>query len=278
MQNRIPLVSVIVGTYNHENYIAKCLDSIIMQKTNFPFEIILGEDNSSDKTREICKQYAAKYPKIIKLFLRKREDVIYINNRPTGRYNFIENLKAASSNYLALCDGDDYWIDAYKLQKQFDFLNNNFDYSLCASRVMEKHETGKKHLDYIPVFKEYYSIEDLLLYVNFIKTVSTFFRREHLNLDDPILKKVPFADLYFWLKLSENKKIKILPDVTACYRIHSTGVWRGIDDVKRNESYILFMQLMKKSLPKKYHQLCNRRIRILKWQRFKMNVISLIRK
>src|SRR5690606_37807476 len=123
-----PLVSVCVQTYNQEHYIKQCLEGILMQQTTFPFEIILGEDESNDGTREICKQYAAQYPDKIKLFLRSRKDVIYINGNPTGRFNFIENLKACSGKYIALCEGDDYWTDPLKLQKQVDFLESNKEY------------------------------------------------------------------------------------------------------------------------------------------------------
>src|SRR5689334_382568 len=89
-----PLVSAIVLTYQHAPYISQCLESILMQQTNFPFEIIVGEDESSDGTREICEKFAENYPDKIRLFLRSRKDVIYYNGSPTGRYNFLENLKA----------------------------------------------------------------------------------------------------------------------------------------------------------------------------------------
>ncbi|MEZ4781129.1 MAG: glycosyltransferase [Flavobacteriaceae bacterium] len=119
-----PLVSVVVGVYNHERFIKLCLNGILMQKTDFKYEIILGEDASTDGTREICKEYAKRFPDKIKLFLRSRKDVIYINGNATGRYNFIENLKACQGKYIALCDGDDYWTDPLKLQKQVDFLKH----------------------------------------------------------------------------------------------------------------------------------------------------------
>ena len=113
-----PLVSICCVTFNHEQFISEALDSFLMQETNFPFEICLGEDNSSDKTREICSQYAERYPNIIKLFLRKRDDVIYINNLPTGRFNFIETIKECNGEYIALCEGDDFFTNVNKLQIQ----------------------------------------------------------------------------------------------------------------------------------------------------------------
>lgn len=88
-----PLVSVKMITYNHEPYIAQAIEGALMQKTDFPYEILIGEDNSSDGTREICKRYADEYPDKIRLFLNDRKNVIYINGRPTVRWNFVNLLK-----------------------------------------------------------------------------------------------------------------------------------------------------------------------------------------
>ncbi len=134
------MVSVCVQTYQHKGYIKQCLDGILMQQTNFPYEIILGEDESTDGTREICIEYAEKYPDKIKLFLRCRKDVIYINGNATGRFNFMENLKACKGKYTALCEGDDYWTDPLKLQKQVDFLEANPEYSLIFTNCQVKYE------------------------------------------------------------------------------------------------------------------------------------------
>lgn len=126
-----PLVSVCIPTYQHAAYIGECLDSVLMQQTDFPFEIILGEDESTDGAREICQEYAEKYPHLIRLFLRSRKDVIYINGHPTGRFNFVANLKAARGKYIALLEGDDYWTDPQKLQKQVDILESKDDIIAC---------------------------------------------------------------------------------------------------------------------------------------------------
>ena len=89
----LPLVSICVQTYNHEKFIGKCLDSILMQETTFPFEILLGEDESIDSTRKICTEYAVNYPNKIRLFLHSRKNTIYINGGATGRFNInYENI------------------------------------------------------------------------------------------------------------------------------------------------------------------------------------------
>jgi glycosyltransferase involved in cell wall biosynthesis len=139
-----PLVSVVVITYNHKNYIKECLDSVLMQKTDFPYEIILGEDDSTDGTREICIDYAEKYPDKIRLFLRDEKDKIYINGKKTGRFNVLECYKDSRGEYIAICEGDDYWTYSAKLQEQVGFLELNQDFGLIGHGF----EMGKKiHLN-----------------------------------------------------------------------------------------------------------------------------------
>lgn len=138
------IVSVCVLTYQHAPYIRECLDSILMQKTDFPFEIVLGEDGSTDGTGEICKEYAEKYPGIIRLLLNSRENVVYIKGRPTGRWNLVNTLKNARGKYIALLEGDDYWTDPLKLQKQVNILETHDDIIACHHWHVYKYENGLK--------------------------------------------------------------------------------------------------------------------------------------
>lgn len=125
VNNTKPLVSVCIQVYNNEEYIEECLNSILSQQTNFNFEIIVGEDESTDNTREICKRLAENNQDKIRLFLRKEQDKIYHKGKKTSRFNYMSNLKASRGKYIALCDGDDYWIDNNKLQKQVNILDEN---------------------------------------------------------------------------------------------------------------------------------------------------------
>src|SRR5690606_33338178 len=115
VQQAQPRVSVVVVTYQHARFIAKCLDCILDQKTNFPIEILVGEDESTDGTRGICQKYSQTHPDHIRLFLRSRKDVIHIMGKPTGRANFLGLLSEANGKYVAFCEGDDYWTDPLKL-------------------------------------------------------------------------------------------------------------------------------------------------------------------
>ena len=114
-----PLVTVRTSTYQHGPYIKQCIEGVLMQKTNFAFEFIIGEDFSTDGTREIVFEYAKKYPDIIRVFTADYN----VGSKANGR----RCINAARGKYMALCEGDDYWIDPLKLQKQVDFLEKNKD-------------------------------------------------------------------------------------------------------------------------------------------------------
>jgi glycosyltransferase involved in cell wall biosynthesis len=123
MQKIVPIVSVCVLTYNHEKFIKECLEGILKQKVDFVYEIIIGDDFSTDMTQKICQEYVRKYPDRIILISSER------NTGAVSNWQRIQN--ASTGKYIAICEGDDYWVDASKLQKQVDFLEVNPDYSVC---------------------------------------------------------------------------------------------------------------------------------------------------
>lgn len=150
-----PTVSVSVVTYNHAAYIKQCLDGILMQQTDFDFEILLGEDASTDGTREICITYADEHPDKIRLFLHHRENNIHVCGNPTGRFNFLYNLSKARGKYIAICEGDDYWSDPLKLKKQVNLLEKNPQASFCFSKAELLFETepvdhSYRHMEHYP--------------------------------------------------------------------------------------------------------------------------------
>jgi len=138
--NDNPVVSIVCITYNHEPYLRKALDGFLMQKISFPLEIILAEDCSTDGTRKICEEYAAKYPDKIKY--------IYRDHNVGYNENEYEAMCAATGKYIAYCEGDDYWTDSNKLQKQIDFLESHLDYSVCWHRCVHRNaKTGDERDD-----------------------------------------------------------------------------------------------------------------------------------
>lgn len=164
-----PLVSVCVITYQHISYIKKCLDGILMQQTNFPFEIILGDDHSTDGTREICLDYAKKHPEKIRLFLHHRENVIKYYGFPNGKFNFLYGFGVARGKYLAPCEGDDCWTDPLKLQKQVDVLEANPDLAMCTHEV-------HKHID--NYFTQFQSKDIFSVLTRKIKRSGSIFYRD----------------------------------------------------------------------------------------------------
>lgn len=130
-----PLVSVIVITYNQENYVRQALDSIFMQKVNFKYEVLIGDDCSSDGTPDVLREYSERYPNIVRLYLREK-------NLGASR-NVFELLMQSKGAYLAFCEGDDYWISPYKLQKQVDFLENHTEFIGCAHKCLIINENGE---------------------------------------------------------------------------------------------------------------------------------------
>jgi glycosyltransferase involved in cell wall biosynthesis len=226
------LVSVCVITYNHKNYISQCLDSALMQQTKFPFEIILGEDESSDGTREICIEYAKEHSNKIRLFLHSRKNVIYINGTATGRYNLTEILKASRGKYIAICEGDDYWTDPLKLQKQVDFLEQNPDYAISFhnARILNEDSPRETFYSNPPDQVETTSFEDLAM-GEYIYTATCMFRNENF-------KKFPkqFYTLInnYTLDLhnAQYGKIRYINEVMSVYRKHSGGIWSMVSREK----------------------------------------------
>lgn len=225
-----PLVSVCIQTYQHAAYIKECLDSALRQQTNFHFEIILGEDDSTDGTREICKEYAAQHSDITHLFLRSEKDKIYFNGTRTGRFNFIENLKAARGKYIAWLDGDDYWTDDLKLQKQVDFMEENPDCSLCYHKVFFQHNKRnvyEKPGSYWPDPGSKFTIGDLIYKGAFINSVSCMFRQQNIHNMPPWFWEIPFIDYSFYIHCAGQGTIGFIPETMAVYRIHRGSMWAG---------------------------------------------------
>lgn len=134
ISNQSPIVSVLIIAYNQEKYISEALEGALMQKTTFSYQIVISEDSSTDSTRKICEHYAKTFPNKIKL-LSLEQNLGMINN-------FIRGFMACTGKYIALCEGDDYWIDENKLQKQVSFLERNSDYSICAHEPKLVFERG----------------------------------------------------------------------------------------------------------------------------------------
>lgn len=136
-----PKVSVCITTYNHSNFITQALESVLAQKADFAFEVLVGEDGSNDGTRELVQRLGDQHPQRLRLFLNDRSRVIYINGQATGRWNLVNLISQARGEYIALLDGDDYWTDESKLQLQVKALDGRPDCSFAFHNAIELDDT-----------------------------------------------------------------------------------------------------------------------------------------
>jgi glycosyltransferase involved in cell wall biosynthesis len=248
-----PVVSVTVATYQHANFIKECLEGILMQKTDFPFEVILGEDGSIDGTQEICKEYAEKYPDKIRLFIRDRKLSQYHNSKGefVRRFNGMWNRMSARGKYIAPCEGDDYWTDPLKLQKQVDFLEANPEYNLCCHRYKIYDEITKKW-DTDPsssVFKDN-NIEGITFDNDsnfsttwFTQTMTIVFRKNAI--DFSTLNKYKYVrDVHLYYHLLKAGKGYCMNFEGAVYRLHAGGIYSKTTTLSKNIiNYKVFSEL-----------------------------------
>jgi glycosyltransferase involved in cell wall biosynthesis len=232
------ILSVRLMTYNHELYIEEALDSIFSQQTNFKFEVVIGDDFSTDNTLAIIKNFINKNNKeniIWKLLERNKGDSYDITRQKVGRlYNFFNIIENCIGTYIALLDGDDYWADSYKLQKQVDSLETNDEYSgaYTDTEVLINNKT-KLWRENLPSTME---LKDVINTISPFHTSSFIFRNDAIkNVDFSIFKNIQSGDmLLFTLVASKGlfKKIDCKPTV---YRKHEGGITNN----KQNNSWLL---------------------------------------
>lgn len=229
-------VSVVTITYNHEKFIKQALDSFLSQKTNFDFEVIIGDDCSTDSTQKILKEYQKEHPKIIKLILNKKN--------VGAMKNYFNTLSKVKGKYVAICDGDDYWCDDEKLQKQFDFLDANPEFSICFHQTRVFFEDGSKKDEISPTkdFKSVTTKDDLLkeCYIpsNTVMYKWKFFGKKSIKDIIPPTDIVP-VDYFIHLLHAEEGKIKFISEVMSHYRRHKGGIWWLTSQQDRQDEFFL---------------------------------------
>lgn len=222
----MPLVSVCIPTFQHASFIAECLDSVLSQETSFPIEILVGEDQSSDGTREICIAYADKYPDKIRLFLNDRDDVIFIDGKPTGRVNFLNLLAKSRGKFTALCEGDDYWTDRTKLERQVSILRTIPECSLVFHNALVVRENGQEENFSSDLKEGFYDIESVISKPWFVPTQSIVFRKDLLELGE-WARHVYNCDYAIQLMLATKYPFYYSDKIMSVYRIHAGGRSRG---------------------------------------------------
>lgn len=210
------MVSVCCLVYNHEAFLRECFEGFVMQKTNFPIEILVHDDASTDHSTDIIREYTAKYPDLFKP-IYQTENQYSKGVSISATYNF----PRAQGKYIAMCEGDDYWTDPLKLQKQVDFLEEHDDYALCFHKVCvnsEKSEEKKmfSHLEE----REYTSREIYNKWT--IPTCSALFVKDFVNYNPS--SKIAFGDIFLWMTIMRNGKAYCLDFYGSVYRRHTNGM------------------------------------------------------
>lgn len=236
MPNNKPLVAIHCLVYNHEPYLRDCLEGFVMQKTNFPFVAIIHDDASSDGSAAVIREYEKKYPDIIK-------PIYEIENFYTKHNRLVQIMNAAiestGAKYIAMCEGDDYWIDPRKLQKQVDFMETHPEYSLCFHKVKILIQgTGE--------IKEEFIVRDMpgkstisdLAKGNYIHTPSVLYRKFH-NVQEQYQKMMPClpGDYVMWMLQAEKGDLYKFEEPMAIYR-YGSGVWSTSHTVKNDVAYL----------------------------------------
>ena len=191
------LVSICVITYNQENYIRETLDSIISQKTSFPIEIIIGDDCSTDKTKKILMEFCEKYSNISYVSHKQNKGIVE---------NLLSILQIAKGKYIAISGGDDYWINPFKLQKQYDFLESKPDFAACFHNAIVKNEINKKSKIFARLNKTEYTGFDIIR--NWLIPAASIFGKNIFTSEIPeFIKKATHEDLAIYLYLLEFGKM-----------------------------------------------------------------------
>lgn len=237
-----PLLSVLMITYNHEAFIGSSIESVLAQQVDFSYELVIGDDHSTDRTPEIARQYAEKYPDKIRLLSHEQNMGVITN--------FQHTLSRCRGKYIAMLEGDDRWIDVKKLQRQVDFLEKNPEYVMCGGHTIS--ESSNKTFIYklIRIFKYFkqptlslqtYDLDEVII-SNHFKTLTVVFRSEFLR--KPLHESFYSSTILDWLiyiSLGLHKGMKAkyanLPHILAAYNVHAGGIFSGTSRSRRLEVF-----------------------------------------
>lgn len=242
-------VSVLLITYNNSEFVKQAIESALMQITSYKFEIVVTDDCSEDSTLEIIKYYKSVYPEKIRILDNK-------NNVGITK-NYERGFNACTGEYIAILEGDDYWISPSKLQIQTDFLDSHKDYVAALNRyiIYDMDNNALKTTYYLDNFKCIPIRTGDLIKTNLIGNFSTcIYRNEIIKKLDPSLYDMEVYDWMFNIVVSEKGAIAYLPEVTSVYRIHKNSSWNGRSDREKIESMIKACDDYNKFLKYKYNE------------------------
>lgn len=253
---KVPLVSISCITYNHEPYIKDCLDGFLMQQCNFDYEILIHDDASTDGTANIIREYEAKYPDIIK--------PIYQSENQYSRGVSITstfNLSRAKGKYIALCEGDDYWTDPLKLQKQADILERHPEYSLVSGGYSEFYEHSGERKDILhdpdnPENSSPIGFEvtlEMFMKKWYIQTLTMMYRNGVIS-GELRQKYHYFRDVHLIYYLLQYGNGYYITELLGVYRRHEGGIYSQIGRANQQRLYYLVYTELYKNHPEDFRE------------------------
>ena len=246
------MLSVLVITYNHEYYIRAALDSVIQQQVNFPIEIVVGEDCSTDGTRAILFEYESRYPTVIRLLFREHNLGI--------SHNWENTMQECKGKYIALLEGDDYWTAPHKLQKQVDFLESHPDYSMCFHNARVTYDYAQPPRASHPMTRHAqsaFTLDDVTRDWS-IATATGVFRSELLRGIPGWVHESVIVDLPVFALLASRGMVEYLPEEMSVYRVNDGGV----TNIARQETLLLGLVRMHGHLDKELNFVCHHNLAV----------------
>ncbi len=224
----MPVVCVHMPAYRHAAFLAQAIDSVLAQKTDFDVHILIGEDGSDDATPDICRDYERRYPDIVKVIYRDRAKKNDHADSLPGRYNVIDLYEKAQGEFIALLEGDDYWIDEHKLQAQVDHLRAHPEQVFCFTNAYNEYPGGKR-VDYVRDWlggrtpAAVMSQKDIVP-MNFIPTAGVMYRKDKLTTYPKAFHTVAALDWVLYITLAEKGPFGYMDRISAVRRVHEGGV------------------------------------------------------
>lgn len=255
----MPLVSVVLIAHNHEIYIEKAIESILMQKVEAPYEIIIHDDASTDMTANIVRNYAKIYPNLIVPIIQNESK--YAKEKGIcAKYMFPK----CRGKFIALCEGDDYWTDPCKLQKQVDYLEQHPECSLCYHDVKVIYDNDRTIGAFCDVKRNFqYDLESLISLINShcIPTCSVMFRGSYAKyISGVFIDNAPIGDWAIYIIMAQRGLIGYIDEIMAMYRVQCKGIWSAKTDTNKRLTYIEFYKLANAHLEYKYSRILARKI------------------
>lgn len=247
-----PTVSVCVFAYNHERYLARALDSVMSQRVNFELEMIIAEDYSSDTTLHVAQSYQVRYPDLIRVEQSGQKDKLVINGHQTGRYNFFNALRTCRGKYIAFLDGDDYWLDSNKLQRQVDYLEGHPDCSFVFHNVYLEQSESQAELKqtYLSsTFPDNQNLRRLLVNMNYVPTSSVMFRNNIPEKFPRIFYTCMFGDWPLHVLNLNFGNPKYMNEAMSVYKFGS-GIWTRKKKVDQLRAILDYYDQIGEIMPK----------------------------